>query len=389
MFSYGALLGYGDITTWDVNQAVIDHEYDLYLNGGQFTAYWTYNSTPGLQALPFSLVDQYSPFSASTNLKAFRLAEAFLSALVFGLLLVWMEGQFGLAAALATLAFMTASEWLTLFGMNIYWNLWAFYLPLIAFAFYFQNSFPTGKFRLGQIFWLMTGVILIKCLFNGFEFISAALVMPFSPLFYHALRDRWSLVDFACRFGTGVLGALTGALTALGILALQISSVLGGPTQAIEYIAFTFGKRTFGGSAQYNSLEAEGLRANVFSVLGTYLQGRALNLNSIFHLPIQGMEIPYWQIFVVFVFFTLVFFVRDRFAGGFPQRRKAAALVTVTWLSTLAPLSWFVLFKAHSYVHTQMNFILWQMPFTLFGFAMCAFIIANVFRRIPDDEKTA
>jgi hypothetical protein len=232
----------------------------------------------------------------------------------------------------------------------------------------------------------MSGLLFIKCLFTGFEFISSALAMPFSALFYFALRDRWAWADFARRFAAAALGAITGSLAALGVLVLQISSVLGSFSQAFEYILFTFGKRTYGDAAQYGSLEAESLRANVFSVLNTYLQGRALNFNGIFHLSLPWLEIPYWQIFILFAFFTLVYFVRDRFAGGFPQRRKAVTIVMVTWLSALAPLSWFVVFKAHSYVHTQLNFIIWQMPFTLLGFAMCGFILANVFRRTPTDQ---
>jgi hypothetical protein len=58
----------------------------------------------------------------------------------------------------------------------------------------------------------------------------------------------------------------------------------------------------------------------------------------------------------------------------------AFALLAATWFSLLAPLSWFVLFKAHSYIHTQINFILWQMPFTIFGFAFCGLVFGNFFQ---------
>ena len=52
------------------------------------------------------------------------------------------------------------------------------------------------------------------------------------------------------------------------------------------------------------------------------------------------------------------------------QRRQNIALIWTTWFSILAPLSWYVIFKAHSYIHTHMSFLLWQMPFMFFGFAV-------------------
>jgi hypothetical protein len=51
-----------------------------------------------------------------------------------------------------------------------------------------------------------------------------------------------------------------------------------------------------------------------------------------------------------------------------------------TWVSILAPLSWFIIFKAHSYIHTHMNYIVWQMPFVLFGSALCGVVLAGVLR---------
>jgi hypothetical protein len=389
LFSYGGLLGYGDVTNWDISNDVINNEYALFANGGQFSAYLPYNSVPGLQALPFSLVDKYSGLAPATSLKVFRLVEAFLAAVVLALLLVWMLGQFGLTAALVTLAFLACSEWLTLYGGNFYWNLWAFYLPLTAFTFYIQRFTETGRFRQRTLFLLLAGVFLIKGSFNGFEFISTALVMPFTPLVYYAVRDRWPLKDFWRWFFTASLGALTGASVALGILALQVASALGSWQQSLGFIAHTLGRRSFGDPTQYNATDAESQRAGLIPVLETYFNGRALNLGSILHLNLSGLEFSYWQIFSLFLIASLLFLLRDRFRGGFPNRQTGLALLIATWFSALAPLSWFMLFKAHSYVHVQLNFIIWQMPFVIFGFTLCGFVLANLFRTNSTNEKTA
>ncbi len=62
----------------------------------------------------------------------------------------------------------------------------------------------------------------------------------------------------------------------------------------------------------------------------------------------------------------------------------APAPILIFLVSVLAPLSWFVIFKAHSYLHAHLNFIVWQLPFAILGFAMCGAILQSV---RPGDQK--
>lgn len=50
----------------------------------------------------------------------------------------------------------------------------------------------------------------------------------------------------------------------------------------------------------------------------------------------------------------------------------------MVWFSILSPLSWFVLAKVHSYVHTHINHVLWSMPFILLSMAFSGYIIKNL-----------
>jgi peptidoglycan/LPS O-acetylase OafA/YrhL len=74
--------------------------------------------------------------------------------------------------------------------------------------------------------------------------------------------------------------------------------------------------------------------------------------------------VRYTHLLALFAAASLVVWRRGR------GDRRCRALVVTTWLSLLAPLSWLVVFKAHSQDHTHMNFVVWQMPFTLLGFAL-------------------
>ena len=55
------------------------------------------------------------------------------------------------------------------------------------------------------------------------------------------------------------------------------------------------------------------------------------------------------------------------------------SLIAATWVSALSPVSWFVLFKGQAFVHTHTNYLAWHMPFTLFGYAMCAWLVRCMF----------
>ena len=54
------------------------------------------------------------------------------------------------------------------------------------------------------------------------------------------------------------------------------------------------------------------------------------------------------------------------------------ALIITFWVSIIAPLSWFILFKSHSYIHTHMNFIVWYMPFALLGYVLLGYLFSEI-----------
>jgi len=70
---------------------------------------------------------------------------------------------------------------------------------------------------------------------------------------------------------------------------------------------------------------------------------------------------------------------------------KLTALSLALWFSLLAPLSWMVIFKGHSYIHTHMNFITWHMPFTILGFglmgAFLSLLVATIYNLRPNQRK--
>jgi hypothetical protein len=147
----------------------------------------------------------------------------------------------------------------------------------------------------------------------------------------------------------------------------------------IRHVRYVLAKRTYGTPSSFPEIYRASLRSNPVSVALTYLRGPAIDLTN----WIQAG--PWWNRFVLqirFGYLVFLFLLATLFLLRLPsttdQRpvdaRKKVALTCAAWFSILAPLSWFVVFKAHSYIHTGMNEITWHVPFTLFGFALCGLV---------------
>ena len=379
VFSEGALFGIGD-GQWPLVAGLKDHQYEVYLNDGQFKTYTTYNSVIGIQGLIFGLIDKATNFQPGVNLKLFSGITSMLSAVVLALIVVWFFVEFGLLSALSVLGFCLISEWLTLYGGSIYWQLWAFYIPMLGVGFYLFKTGAENNIRHRHLAAMAVSTVVIKCLFNGFEFITTALAMMSVPVVYYAISQKWKAKTFLAVGLNLFANAIVGIFISLSVLLFQIASVSGGLTQALDYIVFTFGKRSLGDPGLYSGFEAESLRADVWSVLWKYLyEGRAVILSNFIHTHIpwfqNQLEVEYYKLIVLFALFGLLFFVLSKWSRSSHLDNKTRALFYTTWFSVIPPLSWFVLFKAHSYIHLQLNYIIWQMPFTLFGFAFCGLVI--------------
>lgn len=370
-FSAGGFVGIGDVTEWNVDRKVIEHQYEVYEQGGQFKTYWAYASNPGFEGVVFSLFDRLTSFPPLTNIKIFRGAVSVASALTLALFSLWLLGEFGPAAAIVSILSVVLSEWLTLLGGNIYWNLWAFYLPLVACAFLLADAAKKKLYPASKIYALLFFLMLVKVLFNGFEFITTAVIMPTVPFVYYAARDRWGWKPFLTRmFGLGA--TLSAAvLTGLVILSAQIAALTGNFSGSLDYIVSTFNRRSFGDPQNYSGIYADAMRASVFSVIWDYL-----NISA-FTFPFTAVPVTYLQLVLIFVIMTVLLGVLKHIRPALTSGRTGVALVAATWYALLAPLSWYILFKAHAYIHNRLDPAVWQMPFTLFGFALCGFVLAN------------
>jgi hypothetical protein len=385
IFSYAGLLGWGDASIFEDDWEMVTHQYEVYKTSASFMAndFKTYSSAIDFQGVIFSALEQFLNISPERALLAFQFTTALLTATILSLLALWIYSELGLMAAIFTVGFMVLSEWITLFGGSIYWSLWAIYLPLVATAYFFREKQDGGGSQYGLAL-VVYFAMLIKCLFNGFEYITTVLIMVFMPLAYYALANRWQLKLVMKNCWDVFVAEFLSITTALFILLAQNAFVLGGVREAYNYIVYSLEKRSIGNPSAFTDDPAlvESLQAGTLMVVKEYILGRAVKLNLAFvsnrfpFFRLKELEIGYLAIFIFFLAVTALFFVLQKVHKQ--GEAKLSSFIIVTWLSVLAPLSWFVIFKAHSYLHLHLNFIVWQMPFALFGFAMCGAVLGLV-----------
>jgi hypothetical protein len=105
-------------------------------------------------------------------------------------------------------------------------------------------------------------------------------------------------------------------------------------------------------------------------------------------VPGRAGALPYGPLIVSFGIASALALAGRRWAPS-GQRPRITPLVVATWVSILAPLSWFFVFKSHSYIHTHINFVVWQMPFTLFGFATWGVVASLAWSRLARSRPAA
>ena len=382
VFSVGGLTGAGiaDIQQKWITSNQIDNQYSAYLNRGSFDKFSPYMSQTGGQGIIFSLLDRLIPLSPQIKLWSFYVLTALLSAIALTAIVGWFYEEFGGWVAIFVLCSAVLSQWLTVFGKNLWWSLWAFYLPMIAVMYFLKRYRETLDQQLIRFGILIAIAVFIKCFINGFEYITTTLVMMMVPFVYYVILDKWS--GRQCLKWTLIAGFGSGIAIffSLIMLCFQIGAAKDGFMDGVAHVIWSFGKRTYANAEDYPPVYAASLEAGTIGVVVTYVNGIFFDLNN--YLSNANtfvsdflLKIRYGYLIVLFMVMSVVLFLRRQKMIA-DQRGHYIALIWTTWFSMLAPLSWYVIFKAHSYIHTHMSFLLWQMPFTFFGFAVfgCAII---------------
>ena len=77
-----------------------------------------------------------------------------------------------------------------------------------------------------------------------------------------------------------------------------------------------------------------------------------------------GFKFPFIFLLLLYIACSIFIWFKRR------NNRKTMAFLFTSFISFLAPFSWFVIFREHSHVHTHLNFVIWYAPFMIFVFGI-------------------
>ncbi len=360
---------------------------EIYLEERICTIYTPYISQTGMQALSAAAFDALTGFSRARTWSLLHLITALFSAIFVGLLLAWIGREFGHLAFASALLSTLASPWMTVYGRNLYWMMGVFYLPILSVIWLLDRELRGRALSRRGAVLTIAGGVLFKCLFSGYEFMTTTLIMMMVPLVYVAWSQRWPSRRF---LETGLWfsgAALLGVLLSAIILVAQIASLKGGVTDGVAHIAESFERRTYGNADELPGMYRTSLEIGTLEVVSMYLNGTAFGHARPFDGPrpetLDAAGRFTYRDFIYLLILTsaIALGLVKRLRGQGARHDRLEALLISSWFAFLAPLSWFVIFKAHSYIHTHVNFLTWHLPFVPLGAALLGYLISLLWDR--------
>ncbi len=148
----------------------------------------------------------------------------------------------------------------------------------------------------------------------------------------------------------------------------------------VNHLLFALERRTYAKTGR-GPRNTRASLTSLIQMLWIYLKGSFFDIPNYFNIqnPLLAkafLKVRYCYLILVSFVASWLLLRQRTWADSCIDGRRSKALVVSTWFSILAPLSWFLIFKQHSAIHTHLNFIVWQMPFTIFGFALCGLAVS-------------
>jgi hypothetical protein len=306
----------------------------------------------------FALIDSIDPLPRRTRIGFYHFLSALMCAAAFMWVAYKIRDRFGFAAATGFVVPVAFEPMFTALAPNLYWAVGLWFVPMaIAMDI-------AGAENRRRKWWLIVAIgaaVFAKSL-CGYEFITTVIVAAMIGCLLNT-RDEGgypfqNIIDMVWVALAGVAGFVLAVLVHGAKLGFAV--IL---DRAID--------RTSGGGSAVDQGLNIGQFASVSSVLRTYL-----GANDYTQIRNFGLLIGVLGVVAVAAFL-------DQEYGWFlgADRRKLRTLAFAFLASLAAPLSWFILAKAHAYAHQPLDFILWHVPTVPVGGAMAALAVSQAFDR--------
>ena len=350
---YDADKVYSWVEQGDLKYLVIYNNVDgCYMQMGTGMAY---ESQIGLQGKVFSLFSTDNTINQMSTL--YKLILAAVYATVISLICYAIYRKYNIKFAVVFYMVSLLAPWMIGYSTNLYWVEFTWFLPMLA-GIYCANHIECKRDRiLSYVAVMITIAIKSAC---GYEYISTIMLSSIVFLltdFTIALLERKDNAKIKRLFWT-IFWMGIFALAGFAIALLYHAYLRGAgniPNGLKSIYLYDVLRRTLGGDPNmFQDVYADSLNASILRVLIRYV---------IFETPlIWGVPGIFFIPLAAISFVALVYNV-------WKENGNKDVLVLYVWMG-IASVSWFVLGKSHSYIHTEMNFVMWY-----FGYMQIVFYV--------------
>lgn len=318
----------------------------LSLEGYEYRAY---KSQIGLQGMAYVLVTKiFSVFDVYHLYLYLRLACCFFLALIL-LGIVWqLYKRYGILFSLVFFAVSFMSPSIVNFSRNLYWVEFIWFIPM--FLGLLCLNYENKRVFIYPLFFI---AIFAKCL-CGYEYVSTIMMtgIMFLTAEWFSIKEKRKEL-FKVIFIIGIMSVL-GFAAAYVLHAYWYGD--GDIISGLKLLKVNLiERRTFGNASDFAPVYADSLNASVFAVLKKYLW--------------EGDYYAGKVILLLLVITSVCLIYQNRIL-----HKKNIFEISLFLVALATSLSWFVLAKAHSYIHTHMNFAMWCMGFV----QVCFYLIIKI-----------
>lgn len=352
-----------------------------YINGSdkyEESGYSDYLSNIVIQRYFYRFINSHFDISNSIKVNIFYLMNCALLAITVTVILTWIIKVFNNywygIIMLAVLS--TCAPSLLMYGKNLYWCAWTLFLPAAMTASALNTKiFNESKHKTLILSIVAFAAIFIKCLFY-FEFVTTVMIAMMIPVLYYLITYKDDDYTVKKRISSFIIISLFAvlALVAVNVIKfLMLTSYCGNTSDAMSIITENFAKRITGKPDASNAYLAESAKASYLYVIAVMLIKPFADVKNLLNIS----QLALAALTAVCTVFIICFSCKY----NRPYKNKAIAWSVCTWTSILAPLSWMILAKPHTFIHNLHCSINW---FNIFDFMAVALIIMSAELIISD-----
>ena len=316
------------------DSSLFAYQFKAYENDIPCKKFEPYLSQTGLHAAAYGLIDSATPFSPKKTLSLIRDVKSATLAMVMSLVILWFFLEMGLLPAIFVFLGVLLTPWFTFLGRDLLLCVWTNYLPFLVALFLLRNEHNRRALSEFRILLFSSLAILANFVLNGYEWVTTTLIMASIPFFYYWKKDNWPIKKLRRRISWLVAGSLTALLVSFSTLIFQISKVKGTTQAGIDWLIFSFQKRTFGAADQLPEIIEKQLDHSIWEVFKFNFGGAAFLLPSFLadHLSFFFNRIFFAEIVFLLMILTFLLINQSNFLKISSEKKKT--------LKNLAIISW-------------------------------------------------